>query len=937
MFPTLSQIQQLALEAYLRSLPSNYITEVGGPNFVELHKTLLETLAQLQATTQDNLTNRLFEESNDLNLQDWLPAFRAYQSSSQKQSLFPQTHNFNLLSFLQVNQECTFSHSIDETHILIPGVLSSEEMRSFLEALDYVRPLSREFKVWNFVEDETEQSTATSTISLKIEKQDLTGYHLRAPEKVEGSGGRWDQVRDVFHDPSLDLSIAKLGYSKLVIGDFKSYVDEFTTVEIPSPKTYTTSSGLNGTASVVGGILTDGDQDFSTVSIKETVTIDGREFLISYLCGLDGGYLDRGSSTTSVKLAPLLKLRRRIPKSIETPFAYTLIVEPRGIQLLKDIEVDLSDSYEGDKVTLVDYPVLGVDYQPTHPIVLVDGEEVEVLKTLGPIVTLAEEVDPGATVLAEYKTSIFHTLGVRTSPLRVGYLRTPSFLKPKRIRHSFIATHKDYTDSIKHPRVRVRDKASNSYEINIEDSLVASSPKPSIEAGHIIGKYKIDLEPLHGLLEFNFEIDRLFTGPILSGSINGQEFSLEGVVFEDGRVASTHPLSVDSIKGSYEGSLDLALLDDLGGRYISGFFKAPSTIEFGGVEVVIATAEIRVLKDGVSLDSVSREFTEGYYEITSSEGVLKVHVDRVLVLTVDPIAGEASPSVIVEGVIEDFFFAPTGAATDYTISLYTRSVDKEDFTTWHRPLQGGNVQTLELGVAREVNFRYDSSFGFTINLPALFDTPFEENTFATESTKPSKYWITAENKAPKSTPNHLILHPGTWDNMNLGIKGRTKNRSLNTKRGLAFTSGDLRTDKRIERFTYRVVNHVVHLKQRAIYADRVWRVLETEEYEFDKTNQTLYLEEIESGEVTVLFSAGTPVTEAYLNTVPLDEGAIVLYDGEIPFHKSHREKWVKTLGEETTTFSDSNTQSKYTKLYEYMKEEGVADQLVTLADEVIDW
>jgi hypothetical protein len=112
-----------------------------------------------------------------------------------------------------------------------------------------------------------------------------------------------------------------------------------------TPRRYTTSSGLEGLATVSGYSVTDPDQDFASVVEGEVLTFSEGPNLGSYridaLSGNDGGKLGfvvPVGTYTEVQIAPsLLRLYKRMPRVL-TGQSYTVGVDRLGVKTPRLVE-----------------------------------------------------------------------------------------------------------------------------------------------------------------------------------------------------------------------------------------------------------------------------------------------------------------------------------------------------------------------------------------------------------------------------------------------------------------------------------------------------------------------------------------------------------------------------------------------------------------------
>lgn len=105
----------------------------------------------------------------------------------------------------------------------------------------------------------------------------------------------------------------------------------------PTPRPYTTSSGLSGTATVSGGDIEDPSQDFGAALEGEVLTFsegpNAGSYRLSQLLGSNGGPVGLVSGpATRVRVSPsILKIRTRMPE-VATGQSYEVTVDRLGVQ-----------------------------------------------------------------------------------------------------------------------------------------------------------------------------------------------------------------------------------------------------------------------------------------------------------------------------------------------------------------------------------------------------------------------------------------------------------------------------------------------------------------------------------------------------------------------------------------------------------------------------
>lgn len=190
--------------------------------------------------------------------------------------------------------------------------------------------------------------------------QDYRRYWLGA-ERIAGTHGTTLTDRSLFSDPYLDFSSILPGAWLTILTGMNSihaggqegtsashdsqYVGRYRVEDIrvfpvgddPTPRGYTTVSGLSGTVTVVGDAVEDGTQNWALAPEGDILTIlegpNAGAYRLKNLLGLNGGPVGAAvGPATMVQLAPsILRLQRRMGHAVSGQ-AYEVTVDRLGVQ-----------------------------------------------------------------------------------------------------------------------------------------------------------------------------------------------------------------------------------------------------------------------------------------------------------------------------------------------------------------------------------------------------------------------------------------------------------------------------------------------------------------------------------------------------------------------------------------------------------------------------
>lgn len=227
-----------------------------------------------------------------------------------------------------------------------------------------------------------------------------------------------------------------------------------------------------------------------------------------------------------------------------------------------------------------------------------------------------------------------------------------------------------------------------------------------------------------------------------------------------------------------------------------------------------------------------------------------------------------------------------------------------------------DIVPMDWGSEMRVRVRLDPQWGATLYRP---DLPLPTGgAWATDTTQPSAGWVNVEYpRLPQSTQAFGCVSFGglyapalsrsRWGDVRYQI--RTVNSSefiapqgMVLNRYNVITSGELRNDTQPEVVIVPIVGNQISLVPSNINASRVFTVvvgstvLPVANWTFDASTQTITLNGVaHTGDATVTFVPGTPVTPTYLCSQPLHQGNTILNEGTPPVPASQRGDAVRTI------------------------------------------
>lgn len=206
---------------------------------------------------------------------------------------------------------------------------------------------------------------AFGTLFTEETSWDLSSYYYDdirrfsyGAKEITGTSGQTLSGRTYFSDSTRSFANVQAGgLLHVTSGPNEGYYRIREVVAFPvsadtTPRAYTTSpTGLSGTVTVAGDVLTDGAQDFGSAVEGEVLTIASGpcagSYRLDYLLGSDGGPVGTAlGPATQVRVAPsLLRLETRMP-SATTGQSYVVDVDRLGRRVSKTItSEDVSEQF----------------------------------------------------------------------------------------------------------------------------------------------------------------------------------------------------------------------------------------------------------------------------------------------------------------------------------------------------------------------------------------------------------------------------------------------------------------------------------------------------------------------------------------------------------------------------------------------------------------
>jgi hypothetical protein len=206
------------------------------------------------------------------------------------------------------------------------------------------------------------QGTIEDTVSWEMASyyyDDLRKYCCGARD-LEGTEGRTLTDRSLFADNTLSFHSVSIPAELVVLTGPNSInasatdegtVGRYRVQEVlyfpygddPTARPYTTSGGLSGTATVLGGVVEDTNQDFGQASEGETLTFlngpNAGTYRLDTLMGNDGGPvgISTGPATRVRVTLGILRIEGRMAE-VATGQAYTVSIDRLGVQEPRIVE-----------------------------------------------------------------------------------------------------------------------------------------------------------------------------------------------------------------------------------------------------------------------------------------------------------------------------------------------------------------------------------------------------------------------------------------------------------------------------------------------------------------------------------------------------------------------------------------------------------------------
>ncbi len=261
-----------------------------------------------------------------------------------------------------------------EMELNVEGFPSDQDAFTFLENLKIIlkalKPAHTLFQfAWLFTEvfapifdDENSDGDANMSWVLNTYYYDDARKNFYGSKEISGSGATLSD-RTLFSDPDRSFVSVQAGIrTELYIlaganaGRYQvTDVRAFPGGDDVVARAYTTSpSGLAGTATVAGDVITDTGQDFSDAEEGEVLTftagVNAGSYRLDTLLGSNGGRLGDPLVTgpaTQVRVSPsILRVSRRMPTAALGGQSYTVTVDRLGVRTPKTVsEEDVSEQF----------------------------------------------------------------------------------------------------------------------------------------------------------------------------------------------------------------------------------------------------------------------------------------------------------------------------------------------------------------------------------------------------------------------------------------------------------------------------------------------------------------------------------------------------------------------------------------------------------------
>ena len=373
---------ELILKQFLAVLPSNYVSQTTGPFYTVQFQAMAEAVAKVQLGLQESLKDSLYEFtrseflwqmlgmvvfpkvylnkmqipiiSKDTDYRDFLRAMIVLLLKGTKHA--PIEEGAGLLTEAEVtilekaitaNTEGSAWGYDDlytfEVNVEAEGGTAFPERPFDLEynvsvILDALKPAYTIYE-YRHVFRESFGHIFQDTMFANLDMYDYDDFrkYCGGAERIHGVGDVLDG-RFLLSDP--DRFFDNIGIpAYLIVEDIRYEVSEvivFPMGDDPTPRHYTTSSGLEGYASIEGDTLTDSCQNWTLSQEGELITFHEGANVGTYrlkdVLGSDGGSVGfvTGLGTQVRVGASIVRVTKRLPTG--NPFSYELSVDRLGVR-----------------------------------------------------------------------------------------------------------------------------------------------------------------------------------------------------------------------------------------------------------------------------------------------------------------------------------------------------------------------------------------------------------------------------------------------------------------------------------------------------------------------------------------------------------------------------------------------------------------------------
>ena len=378
---------QRVMDTFLKSLPSNYVSQVNGPWYTLQFQALAEEIARIQVKAQQTfldldygytrpeflwqiLGQLVFPESirqgtipvldGDVTYREFLKSMvvillkGATKDAVQEGVQLLTTADVAIIEKVAHAQETGTAWGFDDQFTFEVNIekdsgtawpdedpfVLQENVRLVLKAL---KPAHTLYEYRHLFRDAFGDvfSGTSSWVHESYHYDDLRGYQHGA-KSISGTVGVVHTDRTLFSDPNRDFSSITAGAVLTIttVANKGTYdVEDVLVVPVgddSTAQTYTTSpTGLTGKLTVAGDVFTDPKQNWALAVEGELLTlstgVNKSTYLLKTVIGPDGGAVGTiSTASTKVRVAPsILRLRQRIPK-VASSQVYEVSVDRLG-------------------------------------------------------------------------------------------------------------------------------------------------------------------------------------------------------------------------------------------------------------------------------------------------------------------------------------------------------------------------------------------------------------------------------------------------------------------------------------------------------------------------------------------------------------------------------------------------------------------------------